>query len=608
MFENALNLLKGKLTVGVAEFERNRFLYAVGAAPFLLAIVTIFWNFQRMGLSHWDEYYFVETAAASLKVGWGSFWAYDPPLFPFLLSIMFRVFGLQDYVAVATSGLMALLLCILTFWWTKREYDFSTAIVSTLILASIAVFISYAKMALTDMTFTFFFSASIFAYMGSLRRRSNWAFLVAGLVLTCTFATKYNGFQPIIVILIFVPFSCLSIFEGKTAFRKKVNSYLRQVVGSLPGLWVSLAPVLLFSIVFLAFLGRPFAPSLLAFTSLARDFIPRLNDGLTFLVRAVYSTKPMVNSLQLLVNVEYYGYVLTEFVGLPALVLAVIGGVRGILKRQTNTILLIMWVGFVFIYFSSLPGYEAPRLILPLVVPLAILTGQGTLWCATTIVRFLQGFDSSLRQKRLGASLKAGFVIAVVLVNLYSSIPAITNTHSAYRQAAEFIIANVPSGELVWCRSQIVLWVYFNMFGKNVNISTDVSQISQAYAVVLDFVAAKSSPDYLRIQTQISQMTLAARIRNDAGTINMLDSWTPLSGFQQFESDPDRLSIRIYIQSSRSVSNSPSQLYSAAQVDNLPNLFPSMIAARRTISQIAASHLQGEEMIPQFVNERAYTS
>ena len=579
MLKNALDLVKAKLSLAVTEFQRNRSRYVMGAALFILAAVTVFWNFQHMGLSHWDEYYFIETAAASMNVGWGSFQPWDPPLFPFLLSIMFRVFGLQDYVAVATSGLMALLLCALTFWWTKREYDFSTAIVSALILASIAMFIFYAKMALSDMTFTFFFSAAIFAYVGALRRRSDWAFLVAGFVLACTLATKYNGFQPIIVILISIPFSCLPIFRGEAAFRKKVNSYLRQLLGFMAGLWVSLAPVLLFLIVFLAFLGRPFAPSLVALTGLARDFIPRLNEGFTFLVLVVFPTKSVVNSPQLFVSAGFYGHVLTEFVGLPTLALAVVGGVRGILKRQMNVVLLIIWVGFVFIYFSSLPGLY-PRVILPLVVPLAVLAGQATLWCATTIVRFLRGLDFRLGQKRLGASLKAGLVIAVVLSNLYFSIPAITNTHSAYREAAEFIIANVPNGDLVWCKSQIVLWAYLNMFGKNVRLSNDISQISQAYAVVLDFTA-KSSPDYPQIQTQISQMTLAATIRNDAGTINMIDSPTPVSGFQQFESDPDRMSIQIYLQSSPSVSNSPSQSYSTAQAETLANLFSSMIAAQK---------------------------
>jgi hypothetical protein len=183
----------------VTKFERNRFLFLASAVVFVFAATSIFWNFQRMGLSHWDEYYYVGTAAWAMNINWGRFQTVEPTLFPFLLSIMFRIFGLYDYVAVATSEVMAILLCVLTFWWTQREYDGSTAIVSVLILGSTSMFILYAKMALADMTLTFFFSATIFAYAYALKKRSNWAFLVAGMLLALTMSVKYNGFLPLAV-------------------------------------------------------------------------------------------------------------------------------------------------------------------------------------------------------------------------------------------------------------------------------------------------------------------------------------------------------------------------------------------------------------------------
>lgn len=593
-----IRFLRERVQRTAAKFQKNRFLYVVGVTPFILAAVTIFWNFPNMGLSHWDEYYWFETAAQMMNLSWGSFYLHETPLFPFLLSIMFRVFGLQDYVAVVTSGLMALLLCVLTFWWAKREYDFFTATVSVAVLASTALFISYAKIALTDMTFTFFFSASIFAYVEALKRKSTWGVLAAGLLLACALATKYTGFQSLLIVLIFVPFASLTILQKKVPLRKRITSYLRQVAGSLTGVWVSLAPVLLLLILFLVFLGAPtvvigyaniFAPTFPTFTTLG-DFIPRLFRGVTVLESEFYQSKSTVLGLQFLVNPGYYGYVLTEFVGLPTLILALVGGVRGILKRQINTVLLIIWVAFVLVYFASLPGFEAPRLILPLIVPLAILSGLGTLWCATTIVRLLQGRGFSLRRRRLSASLKAGFVIAVVLVNLYSSIPAIADTHSAYRQAMEFLVAKVPDLTLVWTRSLPVIYIYYYMFHPDFYIGNNITQISHAYAIVLDYEANEASPDYLLVQRQISQMTLAARIWNDAGEINMLDSWTPLSGLQQFAFNLDRMTIRIYLRT-LTLSSSSSQSYSVAQLDTPLNLFPSIATTRRTVNQFEARYL-----------------
>jgi 4-amino-4-deoxy-L-arabinose transferase-like glycosyltransferase len=525
------------------ELRKSRVLCLIAATSFIFVSLTIFWNFQYMGLSHWDEYYFVGTAAWNLRVDWGFFQAYDPPLFPLLLSLMFRVFGFYDYVAVAASELMAMFVCALCFFWAKREFGFATAIVTVLILATTSLFILFAKMALSDMTFVFFFSAAIFGYLSALRRKNNWIFLGAGILLSCALAVKYNGFQPLLIILIFIPVLCLPTLAPKTSVRKRLGVYVRQVFGFLAGICVSLISVGLFSILFASYLGNPFPPMSQPFTALTTNFLERVVDGLAYFMVSVYQNKAGAFNLQFLVEAGFYSQVLMDFVGLPTVVFAMIGAVRGILKRNTTSVLLVIWGVVVFTFFSSLSG-AWPRVILPLIVPLAILAAEGILSCSAALAYLLRAISLvSPSRRRLGVALQVFLILGVVLMNLYSAIPAITDQHSAYREAVDIISQFVPMGMWIWVKTQPLILVYLLDRGFTVT-QGNMALLNLSRVIVLDFTA-KSSPDYPKIQLRISKMTLAAQIPNHV-LINMLDS-TNFTELEKWEADPDRMNVQVYV-------------------------------------------------------------
>ena len=552
-----IRLFGSKFALGAKRFKKNSLLALLCAASFTFCAICILWNFQKMGLSHWDEYYYIETAVWNMNPSYGFFQAYEPPLFPLLLSLMFSVFGIQDYVAIATSEIAGLFLCALTFWWTRREFNLPTAIMSVIVLASTSIFIYYAKMALTDMTYTLFFSAAIFMYYRAIKKRNNSAFLIAGVLLAFTIGTKYTGFQPLLIILIFLLVSRLSTLRGGVSF-KKSHSYLRELSNDLERFWWSLAPVSAFVILFLLYLAMPF-PILAGRSTLTGNIIQNLTQGLLYLTFTVYPLKAGGFSPQPFVNIDFYGDVVAEFIGLLVIFLAAIGAAAGLLKRQLGALLLLVWAVFIFVFFASLPG-TWPRVILPMMVPLSILAGKGLLSCSNAIDRFLHAFGfRKFRKRRIGSLVRVSFVILLIVVHLYSSLPAITNNHSAYRDAAEFITVNFPS-RLVFYSTQPVLLTYLEKLGSQSLMVNGLPLLNESYAVVLDFIAEASS-DYPQIQARISQMTLALRISNDAGTINMLDS-TPFNALRQ--SDPDRMSIRIYVQSPESA-NLSTQSYFTPQ-------------------------------------------
>jgi len=396
-------------------------------------------------------------------------------------------------------------------------------------------------------------------------------FFVSGLLLAVTMGVKYNGFQPLLVILIFIPFY-LSVFRPKSLL---VNggSCFRRLLSFMLKLLLSLVPAFVLSLLFIAYLGGSFVPSVSGFIGLSENFFSQFNLGLSYLANNVFANKAGELRPELFVTGGFYGEVIVEYVGLPVLVLGVIGAARGIVERRVSIILLMIWVGFVFVFFSSLPG-TWPRVILPLVPPLIMLAGRGAVSCVEAIGRLSTVRTLRLYRKvRLDASVKVCFVIILILVNLYSSIPAITNAHSGYREAADFIAANVPNGDFVFYVGQPVLLFYFHSLytaGKYAVIVSDIGSMNASYAVVLDFLA-KLNPYYAQIEAHVSQMTLVAKFSDGPPTINMLDS-VSFSGLRQLESDPDLMSIRIYFQSPSKLTNSSAQSNSVGGLSPMQGL------------------------------------
>ncbi len=487
----------------------------------------IFWNFAANGLCHWDEFYWVESALAFGGLGRGIFLFYDPGLFSLIVSIMFRMFGVHDYVAVATSGIAALLLCIVTFVWTRNTYDLTTAAVATTILTSTGFFLLFARMALADMVFTLFVSCTIFVYAQAIAKQKNSIYLMGGILLALATATKYYGFQALIVILVFLPiFAVSDSWKNGLHIHMLVTRASRRLARAISGLWLSAAPFFVFVLLFLAYIAEPFPyTDLNAFLAMMLNIPSRVAHGFIFLNDVVLPTKAMINNLQPFVTADFYLRVLLGSVAVPVLALAVVGGARGIVKRSVDDILLIIWFSTFFVYFSSLwPPYA--RVILPALVPIAILSARGTVSLAREIDKLGQ---VHFRTHRFGRVSKTILVISLIVTILPSSLSVVTNPHSGYRNAAEFILAHVPEGASVWIKTQEVLLTYLRLSEKNINVTFDdpseraIDGIDHADFVVLDYLASVSS-QYGRITSCISQMILIASFRNDMPMINFFDA------------------------------------------------------------------------------------
>lgn len=139
------------------------------ALPLAVSISMIFWDLQSLGLSHWDEFSYVATAKWFIGAPNGVLTFYEPPGFPFAVAVFFRIFGVKDYVAIAVSGAFAIATLLLVTYVGPKLLGFEAALTAPILLVLSPLFLTYSRMALTDMAFTFFFSLAIFLMYGAMK-------------------------------------------------------------------------------------------------------------------------------------------------------------------------------------------------------------------------------------------------------------------------------------------------------------------------------------------------------------------------------------------------------------------------------------------------------
>ncbi|HYB83738.1 MAG TPA: glycosyltransferase family 39 protein, partial [archaeon] len=183
--------------------------------PVLISAFVIFWNLNELGLSHWDEYNYIETAEWLLRRPGGTFTIYEPPGFPFLVAVFFKLFGVRDYVAIAVSAAFAVATVALVAYVGLRLFGLNVGLTAPILLVMMPLFITYSRMALTDIVFTFFFSLALVAMYASMRRDSRWTITLAGFGLGACTMVKYNGFMPALVFLIYSLLALRSVRSGE---------------------------------------------------------------------------------------------------------------------------------------------------------------------------------------------------------------------------------------------------------------------------------------------------------------------------------------------------------------------------------------------------------
>jgi len=165
-----------------------------------VAAIAIRFSYQaRISIEHWDEV--VNSSNLLLERGYPNRFLYSPPLLPALIEWSMVFFGKTPLAAVMPNlilGSLTIPLC----WWVGREWFGPIAGVAAAALAALSDFqIVYSRTALTDAALGFWFLLAVYCSWRALARNHLGEAIVAGLVIACAWATKYNGWLPLAVAL-----------------------------------------------------------------------------------------------------------------------------------------------------------------------------------------------------------------------------------------------------------------------------------------------------------------------------------------------------------------------------------------------------------------------
>ena len=163
-----------------------------------VAAVALRFSYQaRISIEHWDEA--VNASNLLLDGGYPNRFLYSPPLLPTLIEWSMLAFGKTSLAAVMPNlmlGSLTIPLC----WWVGRDWFGPIAGIAAAALAALSDFqIVYSRTALTDAALGFWFLLAVYCSWRALSRNHLGEAVVAGLVIACAWATKYNGWLPLAV-------------------------------------------------------------------------------------------------------------------------------------------------------------------------------------------------------------------------------------------------------------------------------------------------------------------------------------------------------------------------------------------------------------------------
>jgi 4-amino-4-deoxy-L-arabinose transferase-like glycosyltransferase len=167
----------------------------------ILAFSTVFFvNLGSGPLWAADEQTYSQLAFNMLKTGdyltlqaFGglAMWIGKPPLFMWLMSLAYQVFGVNNFAARFWSAVFGALSLVLVFYLGKKLYNLQVGFISAIVLGTFTTFYTFARHAMLDITFVFFTLASIyFLLLSEKPENANRYAALSGLFFGLAFLTK----------------------------------------------------------------------------------------------------------------------------------------------------------------------------------------------------------------------------------------------------------------------------------------------------------------------------------------------------------------------------------------------------------------------------------
>jgi 4-amino-4-deoxy-L-arabinose transferase-like glycosyltransferase len=317
-----------------------------GGAPFWVfalvlaaAVFLRFWNLGSAGISHWDA----GTYTAG-PLGVGPYAESDlvlfqtPPLVPGLFALAFDVWEPLDTLAIGIVALFGVATVLAVFLAGRNLVGDPAALAGAAALAGMEYHLLFSRQALTDVPFALFLLLAAWAFAAAAQAQSYRLAIAAGTAAGAAILTKYHGLLALAIAGVWT-----LVARDRNPRRAWALWLVACAVAAVPAVWL------------LVEIDRTIG--LAEFRASRREWLSPIGAYLL----------PMTARL---VGRSLYEWV-SPFVLAPAL-----WGFLVMLRRRTaGDLLVLVLAGLVL---AALPFYRFyPRLLVPLLLPLALAAGVG---------------------------------------------------------------------------------------------------------------------------------------------------------------------------------------------------------------------------------------
>ena len=327
----------------------------------LISGILFFYRLGALSLFDVDEPRYAETARNMLDTNdWvtpkfnGNIRYDKPVLFYWLIAIAYKVFGVTEFAARFWSAVFAVSLTLFIFLMVRKYHGNRSAFFSSLIFATSAQIIILSRASITDMTFNFFISSSLFSfyliYTGSKEFKK---YLYIPFYVSMGLGILTKGPAAIVI-----PFLAIIFFS---LINKNLRSTLSELM-LLRGLLIIAVIVLPWNLAMFTLHGGEFL----------RETIIKHN-----LIRFVGVVSEHRGSFFYYIPVILIGF-FPWSIFLPSAISVIIEYAREPLLRKNELLSLrffsLVWFLVVFFFFA-ISKTKLPTYVTPLYPPMAILVG-----------------------------------------------------------------------------------------------------------------------------------------------------------------------------------------------------------------------------------------
>lgn len=211
----------------VLEYYHQKSIYTF-CLLLLICSSFILWNLGSHKFVPYDEAIYAKVAKNVYETGdylslyWRNTqtnWFEKPPLFFALISLSFNLFGVSEFSAKFVSAFFALLTLVVVYKFGKSLGSSVVGYFAMIVLTLNTSYLYYSRMAMLDVTLTFFILTGIYFYFLGYTKSKNYFYYLSGITLGLAVLTKS--------LIGLLPFIGFGIFGLVLIFLKK-DTFLSQ--------------------------------------------------------------------------------------------------------------------------------------------------------------------------------------------------------------------------------------------------------------------------------------------------------------------------------------------------------------------------------------------